>query len=97
MQVGTQEYVAVEEQSIWTNIRTIQEWGPAISYIQAFLVAKDSHHKALVVADAAEWLAAKTQTKFDDELVSLVSDILKTPQGEALVVWAQAKIESKSK
>lgn len=87
----------MEEQSIWTNIRTIQEWGPAISYIQAFLTAKDSPRKALVVADAAEWLAAKTQTKVDDELVTLISNVLRTPQGEALVVWLQAKIDSKSK
>jgi hypothetical protein len=45
------------------------------------------------VADAAEWVASKTSAKVDDQLVRLLADILKTPQGEALVRWCLLKAE----
>lgn len=81
----------MDEQSIWTNIRLLQEWGPAVTFIQAFLMARDVQHKALAVADAAEWLAAKTNTKVDDELVVLLTDVLKSAEGEALLKWILEK------
>ena len=83
--------------SIWDKIRIIQEWSPVATYIQAFLSAKDVNDKALVVSDAAEWLSAKTQTKLDDELVSHVSAILRSTEGEELLTWVVAKIEESNK
>jgi hypothetical protein len=37
------------------------------------------------VAEACEWLAGKTKAGVDDRIVARVADVLKTPQGEALV------------
>jgi hypothetical protein len=79
--------------SIWDKIRIIQEWAPVATYIQAFLAAKDVNDKAIVVSDAAEWLSAKTQTKLDDEFVSHVSAILRSPQGEDFLRWVVVKVE----
>lgn len=79
--------------SVWEKIRIIQEWAPVATYIQAFLAERDTHGKAVIVADACEWLAAKSETKVDDELVSHLTAVLKSPQGESLLRWVAAKIE----
>jgi hypothetical protein len=47
-----------------------------------------------VVSDAAEWLASRTDTKADDQLVKLLADMLKAPQGEALVRWFLLQVEA---
>jgi hypothetical protein len=79
--------------SVWEKIRILQEWAPVVSYIQAFLAERDTHGKAVIVADACEWLAAKSKTKVDDELVNHLTAVLKSPQGESLLRWVSAKIE----
>lgn len=84
----------VQQVSIWEKIRILQEWAPVATYVQAFLAEKDPHGKSLIVADACEWLAAKSKnTKVDDELVDHVTAILKSPQGEAFLRWVVAKID----
>lgn len=79
--------------SVWEKIRIIQEWAPIATYIQAFLAEHDTHGKAVIVADACEWLAAKSETKVDDELVDHLTAVLKSPQGESLLRWVESKIE----
>lgn len=89
--------MAAVEMSIWDKIRIIQEWSPMVTYIQAFLATNDPHQKALIVADVCEWLASKSQTKVDDELVSHLTAVLKSPQGESMMRWVMAKIDGVSK
>lgn len=80
--------------SIWEKIRILQEWSPIVTYVQAFLAEHDPHAKSLVVADACEWLAAKSKnTKVDDELVDHITAILKSPQGESFLRWVIAKVD----
>jgi hypothetical protein len=68
------------------QIRLLQEWAPLIAYGQRFLSAGDAYARTIIVGDALEWVAeTKTTSKFDDTLVRLVDETLKTPQGEALV------------
>ena len=82
--------------SVWEKIRILQEWSPVVGYVQSFLGSHDPHQKALIVADACEWLASKTTgTKVDDELVSHLTAVLKSPQGESMLRWALAKIDPK--
>lgn len=85
------------EMSVWDKIRLIQEWSPLVTYIQAFLAASDPHQKAVVVSDACEWMASKSKTTVDDELVSHLAAVLKSPQGESLLRWVLAKIEGVQK
>jgi len=73
--------------SIWQQIALLQAWAPLIGYGQRFINESDPYKKGLVVSDAAEWLASRTDTKADDQLVKLLADMLKAPQGEALVRW----------
>jgi hypothetical protein len=80
--------------SIWDKMRLLSEWSPLIGFGQRFIAEIDPHKKSIIVAEACEWLASKTRaTNVDDELVSLLSAILKSPQGEALVRWAMLKVQ----
>ena len=47
------------------------------------------------MADALEWLASKTNSTLDDELVRHVNAIARTPEGEALIRWGLAKVGAK--
>jgi hypothetical protein len=80
--------------SIWQQIALLQAWAPLIGYGQRFVNELDPYKKGLVVAEAAEWLASRTDAKADDQLVKLLADLLKSPQGEALVRWALLQVEA---
>lgn len=80
--------------SIWQQIALLQAWAPLIGYGQRFVNELDPYKKGLVVAEAAEWLASRTDAKADDDLVKLLADLLKSPQGEALVRWALLQVEA---
>ena len=71
--------------SIVEQIRLVNQWMPLLGYGQRFLAETDPTKRSLVVADMAEWLASKTETHLDDQLVEHITAILKTPEGEALV------------
>jgi hypothetical protein len=45
----------------------------------------DPYKRSIIVAEACEWLATKTKAGVDDRIVARVADVLKAPQGEALV------------
>ena len=79
--------------SIWEQLRLIQAWSPLIGYAQRFVSEGDPYRKSLVVGDAAEWMALKTNSVTDDELVKLFAALLKTDEGEALVRWCLAQVE----
>jgi len=65
-----------------------------IGYGQRLVNESDPYKKSIIVAEAAEWLASKTDAKADDQLVRLLGDIIRTPQGESLVRWALLQVEA---
>lgn len=71
--------------NIWQAIRLLQTWSPLIQFGQRFVQTIDPYQKGLIVAEAVEWLASKTDATADDQLVRHVSDVLKTKEGESLV------------
>ena len=77
--------------NIWQQIQLLSTWSPLISFGQRFIGEPDSYKRAIIVAEALEWVADKTDARLDDEVVDLVAEILRTPQGEAFVRWALAK------
>jgi hypothetical protein len=80
--------------SIWQQIALLQAWAPLIGYGQRFVNELDPYKKGLIVAEAAEWLASRTDAKADDQAVKLIADLLKSPQGEALVRWCLLQVEA---
>lgn len=71
--------------NIWQAIRLLQTWHPLITYGQRFVQTVDPYQKGLIVAEAIEWLASKTDATTDDEVIRHVAAVLKTKEGESLV------------
>lgn len=71
--------------TLFEKIKLLAEWSPVISFLQRFAEESDAHAKAIIVSDAAEWFASRTEVEWDDELVDLVADILRSEEGEALL------------
>jgi hypothetical protein len=80
--------------NIWQQIALLNAWSPLIGYGQRLVNESDPYKKSIIVAEAAEWLASKTDAKADDQLVRLLGDIIRTPQGESLVRWALLQVEA---
>jgi len=80
--------------NIWQQLQLLSQWAPLIGFAQRFVNEIDPYRKSLIVSDAAEWLASKTNAQADDQLVRLAAEILKTPQGEALVRWCLLQAEA---
>ena len=91
------EMTAAEEQqygntlSVWQALRLLTTWQPLIGYAQRFTQESDAYKRSVVVAEALEWVASKTKSPLDDELVTRVVAVSKTKEGEELIRWALAK------
>jgi hypothetical protein len=83
--------------TIWEKIALVQAWAPLLTYAQQYLGTADPFARAVVVSECAEWLASKTDSGLDDELVKHLAAVLKTKEGESLVRWAVGKIEGMRK
>jgi hypothetical protein len=79
--------------NLWQSIALLRKWSPLLAFGQQYLAAFDPFAKAVVVSECAEWLASKTDSGLDDELVRHLAAVLKTKEGEQLVRWAVSKIE----
>lgn len=77
--------------SIWEQIALLQAYSPLLAYGQRLVGEPDNYKKSIIVADALEWLSSKTKTKYDDEAVKLVGDVVKTRECEALIRWVLSK------
>ena len=80
--------------NLWQSLMLLQRWAPLIGYGQRFMGEADPYKRSLIVADAVEWLASQTQAKADDELVTKLAAVLKTPAGEDLVRWVMQQVEA---
>lgn len=78
--------------SWWDTLQIFQQLMPLVGYAQRTLNEPDPYRKGIIVADACEWLASRSQTKLDDEAVKLVGDLVKTPEGERLIRWIIAQV-----
>ena len=80
--------------NLWQSLMLLQRWSPLIGFGQRFVNEVDPYRKSLIVGEAAEWLASQTKAQADDQLVRLLADMLKTPQGEAIVRWILLQVEA---
>lgn len=79
--------------NIWQQIQLLSAWSPLVSFAQRFVQTVDPYAKGLIVAEALEWVASKTDAKADDQVVRLVGDLLRTKEGEAIVRWCLLQTE----
>jgi len=80
--------------SWWDTFKLFQELMPLVSYGQKLVAEPDPYRKGIIVSDALEWLASRSQTTADDELVKLAGDVVKTRECEALIRWILTKVPS---
>jgi len=94
------EMTAAEQQqygnslNVWQALRLLQTWHPLVAYGQRFVQETDPYKKSLIVAEASEWVASKTDATLDDQAVKLLADLLRTKEGEALVRWCLLQVEA---
>ena len=79
--------------NIFEKLRLLAEWSPLLTYMQTLAAEDDIHSKAVIVAEALEWVSTRTEIEWDDEMASHVSDILVSEEGEAFVRWILEKIQ----
>jgi hypothetical protein len=70
------------------NARLLMEWSPLATMIRQFGAESNPAKRAEIAGDAIEWLAAKSESRLDDELAKRLAAVLRTPEGVALVSWA---------
>ena len=81
-------------QTLLEQIQLVREFWPLVCYGRDLLAETDPYKRAIILADAAEWLASRTGSRLDDEAIRLLVEIAKTPQGEELIRWFLKKAEA---
>ena len=71
--------------NIFEKLKLLAEWSPLLTFAQRLAGEDDMHAKAVIVTEAMEWVASRTEVEWDDELASHISDILVSEEGEAFV------------
>lgn len=73
--------------SIVTKIALLAQWAPLLAKLEAVAVAKTPQEKAIALIAALKLAADKTATDKDNNVLDLIENVLKTPEGVALVNW----------
>jgi hypothetical protein len=87
-----QDQFGAYDASWWDTFQLLQQLMPLVSYAQRVINEPDPYRKGIVVSDACEWLASRSQTTIDDEAVKLLGDVVKTPECERLIRWILSKV-----
>ena len=73
--------------SIVGKIALLAQWAPLLAKLEAVAMAKTPAEKAVAIIAALRLAADKTPTNKDNDLLTLVEAVMKTPEGLALVNW----------
>ena len=79
--------------NIFEKLKLLAEWSPLLTFAQQLAAEEDMHAKAVIVTEAMEWVADRTEIEWDDELASHISDILISEEGEAFVRWILERMQ----
>jgi len=72
---------------ILQQLQLLSQWGPLLGRLQTIAMAPTPKDRALAVLDALEFAAGQTKTTIDDQVISHLEAVLKTPEGAALFNW----------
>jgi hypothetical protein len=50
--------------NIFEKLRLLAEWSPLLTYMQTLAAEDDIHAKAVIVAEALEWVATRTEIEW---------------------------------
>ena len=63
------------------KIRLLAEYAPLLSIAQDVLAEQDPYKRTLIAFHAIDWIAERTETKIDDEVVRHIKAVLGTEEG----------------
>lgn len=67
------------------KIKLLLEWSPAINYVIAITSATNQRDRVYRSLELCDYLASRTPTPVDNELIGAIRAVLMTPQGAALI------------
>lgn len=70
--------------TVGDKIRQLVEWAPALSLVSAISNATSAKERAEGVLNLMQFVAAKTATPVDDDLLERFEAVLLSPQGQEL-------------
>ena len=73
--------------SIVGKIALLAQWAPMLAKLEAVAVAKTPAEKAVAIIAALRMAADSTATSKDNDVLTLIEAVIKTPEGLALVNW----------
>jgi len=73
--------------SIVGKIALLAQWAPMLAKLEAVAVAKTPTEKAVAIIAALRMAADSTTTSKDNDVLTLIEAVIKTPEGLALVNW----------
>jgi len=73
--------------TIMDKVKLLVVWAPMLAKLEAVATAKTPQEKALALVSALRLCADQTSTTKDNNVLDHVEAILKTPEGQALIVW----------
>jgi hypothetical protein len=76
------------------KVRFVIEWLPALNLIPEISASKPGTERALAACKLVKFIADKTDNEIDNKLTELVTAILLTPEGAALVDWIADALRS---
>lgn len=75
------------------KIKLLLEWSPVINFLIAISSATPGKDRVYRTLELLDYLANKTPTPVDNELVELVKGVLLTPQGAELLEYLSKKVQ----
>lgn len=75
------------------NLRTLLDWAPVAQFVIAINSAPNAKERVFRTLELLDWLAAKTPSPIDNELIAIVRNILLTPQGSQLLDYLVAAMQ----
>jgi hypothetical protein len=87
MEESEEQFGAYGGLSILGKIQLLAQWAPLLAKLEAVATAKTPAEKAVAIIAALRLAADKTTTEKDNNVLDLIENVLKTPEGLALVNW----------
>ena len=86
-EVSEEQFGAYGGLSIVGKIALLAQWAPLLAKLEAVATAKTPAEKAVAIIAALRLAADRTSTDKDNNVLDLIENVLKTPEGLALVNW----------
>lgn len=77
---------------IFEKLKLLAEWAPLIGRLQGVMSAETPYDQSLAVVKTLQWAAGKSGTDIDDEAISHLEAVLRTPEGKAFFQWVVSKV-----